>query len=429
MKNFKIILALSILLACGAVFLVIPRAESRLKTYYSGDAMNYKGKAYIGTTNTGSFELVALENGELYRKAIISSYDIEAPTFVDVKFNIEAGRFYAYLINGRYLYKYDITNPSIPEKVLKLKDNSWDWFYYVDIVDGYLVTTGSKGVKIWNNNYDVIDAYKMIDKDNIGASVVFSDKGEYIINTRGKVDIFSVVTRDKVSEFKIASNSDHRRDVVNDGSQGLVYVVDDESLKAISFDGRIVKEFRHISNVGYDVTEGRSKDYLYFSDGVGVVKIRKVDFKPIDWKYTTNLSDVPGSWAMGIKTVQVNGQEYLVVFNGSNILLLDQDLEKVDDYEATEEYVGPIEPLFIGLDKHRTPAGSQVAVRVKGFGLNEEIEFRVGKKTAYYKTETDAYGRATAILDIPSTAKAGMTYVKATGQDTGLTYSINLEIE
>lgn len=429
MKNLKKIIVVSILLAVGAVFLMTSPTKSVLKQYYSGDTINYQGTAYIGTTNTGRFELFALDKGVIYKKAVIASNDRESQAFVDLKFSNESGRLYVYLINGRYLYKYDISDPIIPEMITKIKDNSWDWFYYVDIVNGNLVTTGSKGVKIWNKDLQVIDSYSMINKDNIGMTVAFSNGGEYIINTRGKIDVFSTATRDKVSEFKIASTDDHKREVINDDQKGLFYVVDDESLKAISFDGRIVKEFRHVSTAGYDVAGSNNDAYLYFSDGLGVVKIRKSDFKPIDWEYTTNLSSVPGSWAMGINPLSVNGKEYLVVFNGSNILLLDENLEKVDDYGSVEEYVGPIEALSLTLDKNRTSVGSQISVRAKGFWPNEPIQITIGKKTVVYNTKTDGYGRVTAILDVPSSAKVEKSYVKATGKDSKLTYSTSLDIE
>lgn len=433
MKNIKKISIIFILvLFLVGISFAMP-GETKKKAYYSGKTINYKGKTYIGTTNTGSFELLSLENGELFKKLTISSYDKWSDEFYDLELFEEGGRLYVHLVNGRHLYKYDITNPVVPELIKEIQDNSWDWFVRLKRIDGKLVTIGSKQIKIWNDDYQVINSYDATDENlenyNHPENITFSEDGGFFISAKkDTVRIYDSNGRKEIAELKIAA-TDNKRDMVNDENNSLIYVVDDESLKAINFEGKIVKEFKHTSNVGYNVVESNDANYLYFSDGIGVVKIRKVDFKPVDWAYTTNLSTVPGSWAMGIEPIMVNGKEYLTVFNGSNILLLDQNLNKVDDFEATEEQEGPIEPLYMGLDKDRTPAGSQISVRVGGFLPNETVVLKIGKKIASYEVQTDNFGRATIIMDVPSSANPQRTYVKATAKQSGLTYSTSLEIE
>ena len=176
--------ALIILFAVAITFFAVSPTKSRTKSYYSGDAVSYNGKIFIGTTNTGAFELFSLENDLIYKKATIQSADAPlAKNFIDAKFSAESGKLYVYLVNGRYLYKYDITNPIAPKQVLKIKDNSWDWFVKVDVVNGNLVTVGSKGVKIWNKDYQVIDAYNMINEKDMG-SITFSPAGDFMISAK-----------------------------------------------------------------------------------------------------------------------------------------------------------------------------------------------------------------------------------------------------
>lgn len=434
MNKLKRISIFFVLVFFAVGILVAVPGETKKKAYYSGEAINYNGQVYVGTTNTGSFELLALDNGELYKKLTISSYDRESDEFYDCELFEEADRLYVHLVNGRYLYKYDITDPMTPELVKKIKDNSWDWFIRIKRIDGKLSTIGSKQIKIWNDDYQVVNSYDVSDEslkngDHPG-NITFSNNGDYFISAKkGKVSIYDSNNRASVAEFNIAA-VDNKRDMVNDAQNSLIYLVDDESLKAIDFQGDVVDEFIHNSHVGYNVVESNDPGYLYFSDGIGVVKVKRSDLEPVDWQYSTNMSNVSGSWSMGIDPVLGNdNEEYLVVFNGSNISILNGDMEVVDDYEAVEEDNGPIEPLFIGLDKHRAPAGSQISVRTGGFIPGEKLEITIDERIASYDIKSNDLGRATAILDVPPTAKAQRTYVKVVGQESGLSYSTSFEIE
>jgi hypothetical protein len=124
----KKVLIIPVLLAVLCSAFIIQPTQGKNMPYYSGKAVSYNGTFYVGTTNTGDFELFALSNGQLNKVTDIQSNDQESHAFCDVLFQKADGNLYAYLTNGRYLYKYDISNPLAPVVLMKIKDNSWDWF-------------------------------------------------------------------------------------------------------------------------------------------------------------------------------------------------------------------------------------------------------------------------------------------------------------
>jgi hypothetical protein len=422
----KIIVATILLSLVGAAFLVGNPVKSKVKPYYSGKAVSYNGNVYIGTVNSGSFELLALEDGKLYRKTSVQSQDRESKEFADLLFWKENGRLFVFLTNGRYLYKFDITNPVVPKEVAKLKDNSWDWFLRLDVVDGQLATIGSKGIKIWDDNLVVVNAFNMINNYDLG-SASFSKDGELALNMKNdKMNIYNTVSRKKVAEYSIASNDKKTtRQAISD-DDGLVYLVDDKSFKAIGLDGQVKKEFEHIADTGYDVADSINPDYIYFTDGIGIVKMNRDTFKPVKWAYS--YADTPnGSWAMGLKVVPDGATEKVVVFNGSNIWVLDSNLKTVAYFESREEDYRPIEDLALGVDKNRAAAGSQVSLVGQGFGIGEEIkvDFAGVKQTV---VNADVNGRFSAILTVPTVLPGGAD-IKATGLSTKRTYSTAFVIE
>jgi len=134
----------------------VPFGISRVKPYYSGEIVSYNDNIFIGTTNTGSFELFSLENGKIYKKTSIMSQETFRTDFSDMLFRQEGSRLFVYLVNGD-LYKYDISDPYYPILVAKIRDNSRDFFDGVILAGDKIATMGTKGVKVWNNNLQVIN--------------------------------------------------------------------------------------------------------------------------------------------------------------------------------------------------------------------------------------------------------------------------------
>jgi hypothetical protein len=423
----KKVLIIAVLFAVLGVSFFMNPTESKTKPYYSGDSVSYKGKLYVGTTNTGKFELFALNGNQLDEVATIQATDIGNTEFVDSLFEKANGNLYVYLVNGRYLYKYDITNPEVPTVVLKIKDNSWDWLARVEKVNGNLVTVGSKGVKVWNGDYQVVNSYSMVNNKDLGY-IQFSADGKFILSMKDKLDVYGAASRKKDSEYSIATNdANTSRAFSSDANSGLVYLVDDKSLKAVDFDGNLKKEFLHVGVTGYDVIDSTDPNYLYFSDGVGIVKVDKETFKAVDWSYTTSNSPA-GSWAMGLSSAYDATGEKVVIFNGSNILVLDQNMNKVAIHMAVEKETRALEALTLVTDKSFAAANSQVAIHGTGYAVNENLQITFNK-VLVANVAADENGRYEAVITVPNVKGPLMTDIKVTGESSKKTYSTSFRIE
>jgi hypothetical protein len=409
----------------------MPGAKSKTKSYFSGDAVSYNGRIVAASINMGGrLEIFVLEKGKLNKRAEINSFRAKFggfENFNSVVLNKENGSLYAYTTDGRYIYKYDLSDFNSPVLAKQTKDNSWDWFKGIGKFDNRIFTIGTKGVKIWDYNFNIIDNYAIL--NNFPYNIQFSNKGNFIFNIGSRtIDIFDSRLRQIVSSIDFKSNEGaHNRTVYNDSEEGTIYLADDEALKVFDFEGRLLAKFKHISNLGYDVGQSAaSKDYLYFSDGYGIVKIDKRTMEPVKWAYTLNLGEKNG-WAMGMKIISDELTERIVVFNNSAILVLDDNLKLLGHYKASEEEdLAPQESLFLSFDKKRAASGSNISLRGGGFvpGENLIINF-AGQKT---ELAADKNGRFITVLSVPS-VKPGGYDIKATGKITGLSYSIGFEIE
>jgi hypothetical protein len=421
----KKVLIIAVLFAVlGGAFFMQP-TEGKTKPYYSGKSADYNGTFYVGTVNTGDFELFALNNGQLNKVTDIQSNDGGSPVFTDLLFSESDGNFYVYLVNGKYLYKYDITNPLTPTVLLKIKDNSQNWTSRLEMVNGNLATIGNKGMNIWNKDMKVVNSYSMINDKNIG-SANFAENGKFIANLNSSLKVYDTASRQKVSDYSIASNDASAvRSFTSDDN--LIYLVDDQSLKAVTSNGEVVKQYDHAGNSGYDVINSTDPNYLYFSDGMGVVKMDKESFKSVKWNWTIRTSPA-GSWAMGLTSANDENGEKIAVFNGNEILVLDSNMNKIAEYVAVEQDSRPIQSLSLLLDKNFAASGSQLSVRGAGYGVNETVKIQINK-IFVAEVQTDDLGEFSTIVTIPAIKAPLNTEVKVTGESSGLTYSTTFRVE
>lgn len=423
-KILSLFLALVVIAASLAA---IPGAKSKTKSYYSGDAMTFDNRIIIASANMSGIELFEVENKKLVQKAKIESFRAKysgLDSYNSLVMNEEGGKLYVYAVDGEYLYKYNITDTSAPDLVGQEKDSAWDWFGGVEKSGNRIITIGTKGMKIWSYDLEIIDSYNL-PKDKNQYNVLFSQNGSYIFDLNDdEMSIFDTNTRQVISTFTITASENHNRKVYNDPSDSSIYIADDESLKKFDFSGGVKKQFYHTSTLGYDVAG--SGDYIYFSDGIGVVKSRKSDLKPVDWIHT---SAIDGSgWAMGLRVATQDSKDYVIVFNNASIVLLDNNLDKLDSFKATEDadITSTSEPLSLSIDKNRAAVNSYVSLRGAGYGANEDLKIDFGGVASMSKAGED--GRFTQILQVPD-LDSGRTDIKVTGEATGFSYSLGFLVE
>lgn len=416
--------------------------EARNKSYYSGDVISYKGTVVVATTNVGKLELFTLtDQATFHRFAAFSSYDqrfSKAVDFTDSLLNIEDGKLYVYAVDGKGLYKYDISNLRNATEVARAHDNSWDWFGGVEKIGGYVATIGTNNVKLWTSNLNVYDAYAIHTPGNYVFNTSSAGSDRYIFTIADqKIRIFDKQSRTSVTEipleFRWAGNS-AKRGIYNDRVDQAVYVVDDEAVRKVNFAGEVEKSFDHTGSLGYDVVPSTSGEEIYFSDGIGVVKLRKDDFKVLNYEYTQGLGEGNG-WAMGLKSVEYKGNEILVLFNGSGIFVLDSNLKPLTSSRGeltiattTEPETVPavIEPLSLRANTNYGTAGSSFVLHGTGFGQNEMLTVSFAGTTRLLMA--DEAGAFETTVQVP-TVPAQRTDVRVKGNMTGLSYSLAFTIQ
>ncbi len=424
-------LFLFFLIILATVF-ILKEVRGESKSYYFGDAINYNNRLIFGTVNSGDFELFALIDKKITKTAEIKPVKnnfLGEDNFSDLQFMIRDGELYLYLTKGRFLYKYDVSNIYNPKLEKRVKNNIWDWFNGLTMEDDRIVTIGIKGLKVWNDDLQIINGYDL--KNEYQYDINFSKNGRYIFNSGDNiVNVFDAYLRQIVAELPIVINKDHFRKVYNDSLNKAVYAVDDQSLKKFNFSGQAgvlksVKEFKHISTSGYDVDGLDTGEFVYFSDGIGIVKADKINLEPIDWVYTSDLG-AQGGWAQGLEVIDSLEGDKIIVFNTSCILVLDDKLDLIDYYKISEKDEEPPEDLWLSLDKNRAAAGSLISLRGGGYGLKEKIIITFAGKE--YIVQADDKGRFSAMITVPSVLPV-RTDIKVSGQYSGSNYSIAFSIE
>lgn len=451
MKNVKKI-ALFLLLLGGVVYVTSIPARTKVKSYYSGDAINYEQELIVASTDSESLEIFRLENDGLKRKMHFRPFDFrfnKDESFYGVKLNVESGRLYAYVISGFTLYKYDISTLESYVLVKEVKNTYWEWYNKVDKFGDNIVTVSAKGVKVWDKNLEIIDSYEIKNDTPYNVSsgghsnLIFS-----LVEKNNEIEIYDRSERKIVKKIQLNFYGDkNNRGIYYDAYDDHLYFADDLSVKKVGLNGALKATFEHLGYPGYDV-HSSGNEYLYFSNGLGVVKLRKSDMSVVSSLRTGGVVAEEG-WAMGLKVVSTYDGERVVVFNNSSVLVLGADLEVLGHFKAGQENkVYPKENLYLNLSSPLIDSGTQFEVSGGGYLPNEKLVLEFYNQKIELTADSD--GRFNKILDGPSlkdsssrnrvttqSVKNGFdvdnisekTDVKVSGKDSKLTYSISLEIK
>jgi hypothetical protein len=420
----KIVLLASVILLTAFVF--VSQTQSKTQTYYSGDAISFNNQVYVASTNMGSLEVFKLENSELNILARVKALDARFgryDKFYSAKFSEENGKLFVYAVSGFNLYKYEVNGSQLKE-IANIKNSSWEWYTRVDKFDDNIVTVSDKGVKIWDAKImDVIDAYSFTNKQN--PYNIGSNNGQYIFNVQDNyLFVYDRETRSTSAKIALNYKNVTENHQVYQDQNGSLYVADDYFFKKFDISGRLVGNFKHVDYQGYDASASGNSNYVYFSNGLGVVKLNKDTMELVDSQDTSDLAGTRG-WAMGIKAVYANGDK-LVVFNNANILVLDENLNKLAGYKAIDEAeLAPSESLYLNLSHNSAAPSTSVELSGGGYLPNEVL--KINFAGVDMRGQTDSRGRFDQVLTVPA-VKDGRVDIKVDGETSGLTYSIDFTI-
>jgi len=445
-KKHYFFLASILVLLCLFVFaldmLFWAKAEGKVQSYSTGDAIVYNNQIIVGSINAGKIELFKQAEDQLLKKTIVSVKNSRWKAFYDFAFNEEEGRLFVYAVNGRYLYKYDVSNIDQPVIVDRIKDNSWDWFMAIEKTNDHIATIGTRGVKLWNSNLQIVNSYLNPDKNN---KIVLSKSGELLfdIKTDYQLDqendfvrITNMNTRGIIAEPQIVFNSNIDRGIYFDDKASFAYLVGDRVVKQVNIKNGSIKNFKHISTEGFTADGIPGKDHFYFSDGIGLVKMNH-NMEPISWQYAHKIG-VPGAWSMGMKVLEQNGREKLVVFNHESIVILDSDFKLLASYISQEQVDTSTEELSLSLNENMAFEGSQVFLTGTGFSANSDLKIafiKDGYDFHRLTIKSDSNGSLQTPLTVPhiiaSQRKGDKIFpvdIRVTELESGVSYSVGLEI-
>lgn len=454
-KKFGAGLTIAVAAVVVAVALVVQggSVQGKIQPYYTGDAAAYRNGLVVASVNSGALELFTVRGEALERTARLAvSADDGADLYYDVALSEENGRLYAYAVNGRYLLKFDVSNPATPELVATKKDNSWDWFMRVDRIADRVVTAGTKGTKLWNMDLQVVNAFDKAVVDNANATVAHDGSWYVEVVTDANMDaqddyirIVDGATHTEIGEFPIVLNAKRDRGVYVADDRDTVYVVGDRVVKQINAATGRVQNFSHISTEGYAAAGTPGSSHFYFTDGAGIVKMNH-SMEAIDWLFARDMP-IAGSWSMGMDVVTLNGAERIVVFNNTNIAVLDADLNVITAYQAPEKSaIAPAvanEPLSINLSWRQEKPGGEVRIAGTGFGVYEDVEIafvKNGQELAHPEIlMTDGNGRFADTIVVPVNLPQNLPVrvkkelpvtveIRATGVTSGLTYGTSFKV-
>ncbi len=426
LKRGVIVLSLAFLISFLAF---VHFGKSQTLPYYYGDAVNYQDKVVFGTANSGYLEIFVLQDKQINRAIKIKNYlqaTSEYRDFTDLKFSVEGGRLYVYALSEYTLFKYDFSDLQNLSLITKQTNTYWDWYHRLDQFGSNLGTISDAGIRTLNSALQAIESFKFAPSDQY--SIRGGESNRYIFGIdNSNLQIYDRTSRTVAQEIPLNFNSEvHGRKTYYDALSNQIYAVDDYYLKKFSVDGKLLASFKHLNAPGYDVDSTSGNGAVYFSNGLGVVKINKDNFKLAAYAYTTTLGG-PQGWAMGLKVVNTDAGDVVVVFNNSNILLLDKNLRKIADVRATD-LTPPhsSEILYINLDHNIGGVGATLALSGGGYWPNESLRISFGGQVV--NTSADKNGRFSSNLTVPNLAPQKLD-IKVEGLDSLLTYSIGFTIQ
>ncbi len=423
-------LSISILAVFLLIFIFLGNnGQTNVKSYYSGDAIAFNNSLYVGSANSGFLEVFKLEGNSLKRIVQIKPFDKrfnKYEDFFDLAFSMENNRLYIYAVSHYSLYKYELVNNDL--NLVNVSTNTyWEWYNRVEKQGDDIITISAKGIKVFNRDLQAINSY---DYTNVNAPYNLSfSQDRFIVNLDNdnqRLKVYDKEQRKEVTNVALNFKYEKGNRQAYQDSFGYIYLVDDYYAKKYDLSGKLLGNFEHIGHQGFDVSASLHTNYIYFSNGIGLVKLNK-DMSLNDYQWTNNLGSY-GGWAMGMKVVYLNGDK-IVIFNNTNILILDQDLNKLASVDSTimDDNKYPTENLYLNLDKNRASANANVLVSGGGFIANEELTILFDNKKVA-ETKTNNLGRFDKIITIAD-IKSGAYDIKVEGKESGLHYSISFNLE
>lgn len=428
-KSIKKFLATLLLIVAVSPWLFTDSGQTKIQPYYSGDAIVYQGRTVIGTADSGYLEIFKLSGAQLLPLVRVKIYNGAYNTYTnysDLTFSVENGHLYVYAVSQYTVFKYDFSDLAHLVLVNSVKNTYWDWYYRVNHYGDNIGLVNKTGLTIINSNLQPVVAFSFSPSEHYSLR---GNDNQYLTGLdNGKLEVYDRNQGALAKQIPLNFNtSGMNHQVYRDPVDGSLYAIDDYYMKKFSPDGQLLASFRHLDAPGYDAVSQAGNPYVYFSNGLGIVQMNKSDLKVKNYVYTTNLGG-PQGWAMGLKLLATAKGDELVVFNASNILVLDKNLHKVASVAATEAAGSQgAEPLFLNFDHSSALPGAVINLSGGGYWAGEKLDVSFGT-TSVATLTADSEGRFLDPVTVPSLSAQRLD-IKVVGENSGLHYSVSFAIK
>lgn len=309
----------------GLILLFWPLLARTQEVYYqSGDFKFENGRGLIAAPNGVGIDILDLsEHGRLSLASRVLS---KAQPFSAV-FAKDGDETTLVVASGRYLEKFLISDPQRP--VLKLVlEIPGHYFYHVSKIDEssqMVLLSSTKGVQVrLVRDFSLV---KVFAKEETALGASWSKNNFAPIVSQSKI-----ILGDKSGELITWEDLTQKKYIRQPQATNLFgYFPTDQGLVRLSPSGQ-VKIYKPKTLSGNSVLISRDEKNVYFANGWGIIKLDS----ELKYKKSIPLSG-SGFWAAGMAWVRsVSGKNYLAVFNGKGLRILDEDLKILFTWEPAK---------------------------------------------------------------------------------------------
>jgi hypothetical protein len=434
MKNKKIILLLFALAMFGLYFSYTECGDADMaKDYQKGKIAQIDGKNYVIVSNSEFVEILEMsKDGKLSQASEVRGME----AVKDLGVMKISDKPYLIVLTGRYLMKYDISNPYMPTIILKrdlLVKNSGNYdIGYMDSMSvnaNYIFTAGAKGVRRFMPDNLFVDRIFYFEK----ASGVEAGSKYLAVTTPRQGLVFDIEVGNLVKSVAL-ENVDNTVRKPTIGMDGNIYFPSDNSIVKINTHDSSSNEY--VNPVKPGVTYSYAADFasesdVFYANGYGVTKLDKFLNKE-KFLYAAN-PNVFGSnsWTTYLDATTTPCGLRIALFNKSSVILADENLRVLDQYRyaplSIDSFLKPTE-LSLRIDNNVGVASDKVLATVYGFWPNEIISIGFYDAVDRYPVKADNMGSARVTIIVPEGLK-GMKSISAIGDRSGLSYQTTFEVK
>lgn len=411
----KIILPFIVfIVAVSSLYSFVPKTIGETAVYYqSGELYFSYGKQILAAPNGREIDFLEIAKNDKLVK-ISEAKAVGSPYQALIKKDAEGT--YAIVLEGDFIIYYDISDINNITVVKKVGPFWKDYDYYYDIApytENRFLTAGEKGITIWDaNNLSILE--KIYDKRT--DSVESYNNSIYAIGEEGAL-IFNA-ERKKIRDSYIKTDIHQHQIYIDDIGTG--YFPGDDVLKLRTYSS--YKNMPNPSGAGNAVAGFKNSEFIYFANGWNVYKLTK-DLKIIKTLHTTRKN---GEWTAGLKALELSQGKRLIIFNGIDILLVDENLNILDEYNYRPYVSGGIQSCTMKISPAYGAAGNPVMVTASGLWPGETAILKFGSDS--YFMEANNLGEIIKMVDAPN-ALPGKINISVSGKQSGIGHSFMFEVK